>query len=163
MLEIPTEQMTEAPILRFARRLEALNRHSDVLDVLELGEVERDRVPGDGGNGHGKAGQDWEMIEASILVTEDLISDTSARNLDEAAVQLMLACTAAEALHTGVVGEQADLANKAEKLVRSALTEILRHTDIDLSEFGVERYVVDYDDLVIRTQSEELDPQAEHA
>jgi len=52
----------------------------------------------------------------------------------------MLASAFIERIREDLVGDQDELLRKMERLVRSALSAVVRETGVNLSEFGGDRY-----------------------
>lgn len=113
-------QRPNPPILSLARRLERLHKNEEALDSYSL--------------------------EGEISALEDEITSNPATSLQEAAVQVMLAAAFIERAREDLVDDSDELLNKMERLVRSALSAVVRETGVDLAEFGGDRYAPLYND-----------------
>lgn len=113
-------QLPNPPILSLARRLERLHQDEETLGVYSL--------------------------ESEISTLEDEITANPATNLQEAAVQVMLTAAFIERVREELVDDPDELLKKMERLVRSALSAVVRETGVDLAEFGGDRYAPIYND-----------------
>ncbi len=109
-----------SPILGLARRLELLHRESEGMDDLD------------------------PVSEVAAL--EEEIARNPATDLTDAAVQVMLASAHIERLREGLVADTEEALHRMERLLRSALSAVVRETGMDLAEFGGERYTPSYTD-----------------
>lgn len=114
-LGIIQEKSTESTMFRYARRLEELHNEMNKDDHIDL---------------YSEA----EQIESSM-------SEIAATGIDEAAVQLMLVAGYLECIRENQEGEFVALIKSMERLTRSALSAVVKKANIDLTEFGGERYV----------------------
>ena len=116
----PAQPTHNPPILSFARRLETLYQQADSFDFLSWG--------------------------SEISALEDEISANPATSLPEAAVQIMLASAYLERVREELVDDTDQILLKMERLIRSALSAMVRETGVDLAEFAGDRYAPDYTD-----------------
>lgn len=108
------------PILSLARRLESLYQQAESFDFLTWG--------------------------SEISALEDEISASPATSLAEAAVQIMLASAYIERVREDVVEDTDEVLEKMERLVRSALSAVVREAGVNLAELAGERYAPEYTD-----------------
>ncbi len=113
-------QFPNPPILSLARRLERLYQKEQALDAY--------------------------FLQNEISALEDEITANPATSLQEAAVQVMLAAAFIERIREDLVGDPDELLRKMERLVRSALSAVVRETGVNLAEFGGDRYAPIYTD-----------------
>lgn len=113
-------QFPNPPILSLARRLERLYQKEQALDAC--------------------------FLQNEISALEDEITANPATSLQEAAVQVMLAAAFIERIREDLAGDQDELLTKMERLVRSALSAVVRETGVNLAEFGGDRYAPVYTD-----------------
>ena len=113
-------QFPNPPILSLASRLERLYQKEQALDVNSL--------------------------QTEIAALEDEIAANPATSLQEAAVQVMLAAAFIERIREDLVGDPDELLMKMGRLVRSALSAVVRETGVNLAEFGGDRYAPVYTD-----------------
>jgi AICAR transformylase/IMP cyclohydrolase PurH len=114
------KQTHNPPILSLARRLEALYQQAEQFDFSSWG--------------------------AEISALEDEISANPATSLAEAAIQVMLASAYIERVREDLVDDTDVILQKMERLVRSALSAVVRETGVNLTEFAGERYAPSYTD-----------------
>jgi hypothetical protein len=114
------EQTHNPPILSLARRLEALYQQADSCDFLSWG--------------------------SEISALEDEISASPATCLPEAAVQIMLASAYLERVREELVDDTEQILHQMERLIRSALSALVRESGVNLAEFAGERYAPEYTD-----------------
>jgi hypothetical protein len=115
-----TEQTHNPPILSLARRLETLYQKADSFDFLSWG--------------------------SEISALEDEISASPATSLPEAAVQVMLASAYLERVREELVDDTDQILVQMERLIRSALSALVRESGVNLAEFAGERYAPEYTD-----------------
>ena len=113
-------QFPNPPILSLARRLERLYQKEQALDAY--------------------------CLQTEISALEDEISANPATSLQEAAVQVMLAAAFIERIREDLVGDPDEVLSKMERLMRSALSAVVRETGVNLAEFGGDRYAPIYTD-----------------
>lgn len=116
----PNKPTHNPPILSLARRLETLYQQAESFDFLSWG--------------------------SEISALEDEISANPATSLPEAAVQVMLASAYLERVREELVDDTDQVLLKMERLIRSALTAVVRETGVDLAEFAGDRYAPEYTD-----------------
>lgn len=114
------KQTHNPPILSLARRLEALYQQAEQFDFSSWG--------------------------SEISALEDEISANPATSLAEAAIQVMLASAYIERVREDLVDDTDVILQKMERLVRSALSAVVRETGVNLTEFAGERYAPSYTD-----------------
>ena len=107
-------------ILSLAHRLERLHQKEQALDTLSL--------------------------QSEISALEDEIAANPASSLQEAAVQVMLTAAYIERIREDLAVDQDAVLKKMERLVRSALSAVVRETGVNLAEFGGNRYAPVYTD-----------------
>ncbi len=122
-----TEITHNPPILSLARRLESLYQKAESFDFLSWG--------------------------SEISALEDEISASPATSLAEAAVQVMLASAYIERVREDLVEDTDQVLEKMERLVRSALSAVVRESGVNLAEFAGERYVPEYTDPFRRSSA----------
>ncbi len=115
-----TEQTHQPPILSLARRLELLYQQAEQFDFLSWG--------------------------SEISALEEEIAAKPATSLPEAAVQVMLASAYIERVREDLVEDQDAVLLRIERLVRSALSAVVRETGINLAEYAGDRYAPAYTD-----------------
>lgn len=112
------EDIHSPPIMTLARRLEILYRQAERSDNLSWG--------------------------AEISALEDEITENPATSIPEAAIQIMLASAFIERVREDLVEDTDSILQKMERLVRSALSAVVRESGVDLTEFGGNRYAPEY-------------------
>ncbi|MDH3595913.1 MAG: hypothetical protein OEU09_23590 [Rhodospirillales bacterium] len=122
-----TEITHNPPILSLARRLESLYQQAESFDFLSWG--------------------------SEISALEDEISASPATSLAEAAVQVMLASAYIERVREDLVEDTDQVLEKMERLVRSALSAVVRESGVNLAEFAGERYAPEYTDPFRRSSA----------
>lgn len=115
-----TEQTHNAPILALAKRLEVLYQQAEQFDFSSWG--------------------------SEISALEDEIAANPATSLPEAAVQVMLVSAYIERVREDLVDDTDLILQNMERLVRSALSALVRETGVNLAEYGGERYAPSYTD-----------------
>ena len=113
------------PIVSLARRLEGIYRESEDRDVVNFG--------------------------SEILALESEITENPATSLAEAAIQVMLAAAYVERVREDLVDDTEEALNKMERLIRSALSAVVREAGVDLDEYGGRRYTPEYTDPFCRS------------
>ncbi len=113
-----------APIVSLARRLENIYQESEDRDVTSFG--------------------------PEILALEREIAANPATCLPEAAIQVMLAAAYVERVREDLVDDTDEALNKLERLIRSALSAVVREAGVNLDEYGGRRYAPDYNDPFYR-------------
>lgn len=114
------EQGQVHPILNLARRLEQAYQQDETTGTL--------------------------IDRGEILELEDEITKNPALSLPEAAIQVMLAAALIERAREDLIADTDDMLNKMERLVRSALSAVVRESGVDLSEYAGERYAPSHTD-----------------
>jgi hypothetical protein len=122
-----TEITHNPPILSLARRLESMYQQAESFDFLSWG--------------------------SEISALEDEISASPATSLAEAAVQIMLASAYIERVREDLVEDTDQVLEKMERLVRSALSALVRESGVNLAEFAGERYTPEYTDPFRRSSA----------
>jgi hypothetical protein len=122
-----TEITHNPPILSLARRLESLYQKAESFDFLSWG--------------------------SEISALEDEISASPATSLAEAAVQVMLASAYIERVREDLVEDTDQVLEKMERLVRSALSAVVRESGVNLAEVAGERYTPEYTDPFRRSSA----------
>lgn len=112
------------PIVSLARRLEGIYQESEDRDVASFG--------------------------SEILALEREIADNPATSLPEAAIQVMLAAAYVERVREDLVDDTEEALNKMERLIRSALSAVVREAGVNLDEYGGRRYAPEYTDPFCR-------------
>jgi len=115
-----TKQTHNPPILSLAKRLEVLYQQAEQFDFSSWG--------------------------SEIAALEDEIAANPATSLPEAAVQVMLVSAYIERVREDLVDDTDLILQKMERLVRSALSAVVRETGVNLAEYGGERYTPSYTD-----------------
>ena len=115
------------PILSLARRLESLYQQAESFDFVSWG--------------------------SEISALEDEISASPATSLAEAAVQVMLASAYIERVREDLVEDTDQVLEKMERLVRSALSALVRESGVNLTEFAGELYTPEYTDPFRRSSA----------
>ena len=112
------------PIESLARRLECIFQESEDRDMSSFG--------------------------AEILALEREIAENPATSLAEAAIQVMLAAAYVERVREDLVDDTEEALNKMERLIRSALSAVVREAGVDLDQYGGRRYAPSYTDPFCR-------------
>ena len=115
-----SEQGQVHPILNLARRLEQAYQEDESAGAL--------------------------IDRGEILELEDEITKNPALSLPEAAIQVMLAAALIERAREDLIADTDEMLNKMERLVRSALSAVVRESGVDLSEYAGERYAPSHTD-----------------
>ncbi len=114
------KQTHNSPILSLAKRLEAHYQQAEQFDFKSWG--------------------------SEISALEDEIAANPATSLAEAAVQVMLVAAYIERVREDLIDDTDLVLQKMERLVRSALSAVVRETGFNLAEYGGERYAPAYTD-----------------
>ena len=117
-------RVQSSPIVGLARRLELLHQESEEMDDLDPG--------------------------SEVAALEEEVARNPATDLTDAAVQVMLAAAHIERLREGLVADTEAALHRMERLLRSALSAVLRETGINLAALGGERYTPSYTDPIHR-------------
>lgn len=129
---------TPSVLLAVAQRLPALIEQADqldsmmhtILDAHDTGRIEE---------AYCRRAERWaKSASAALEAAEKLVASEPARNLAEAAVQIMLAVSRAQVLGTRGLSdeERADAAAELERLLQSALPVVADAAGIDLADYG---------------------------
>ena len=87
-----------------------------------------------------------EVDETEVQALEDAIAESPASNATESAIQLMLAAAYLERAREGLANPDEALLSRLYLLIRSALSGLVEGAEVDLSDFGLERYAPSHTD-----------------